>query len=168
MIKAIVFLWLALLLANPALAEDNGAEHPEARLYDASIDATEAVNSAMARAVERGVNVIIVLGANWCHDSRAFAGWTQTGRIGGLIRDRFELVFVNVGYPQTGDGHNAHIMRRFRFAEQVGTPMVIVATPDGEVLNRETAQSWRDTASRSEDEIYDKLALLATTEIARD
>ena len=149
--------------AGIALAEADDAEaaHPEARLYDASVDATEAVNSAMARAAARGVNVIIALGANWCHDSRAFAGWTETERVGGLIRDRFELVFVNVGYPQTGDGHNAHIMRRFRFEEQTGTPMVIVATPDGEVLNRETAQSWRNAASRSEDEIYDELAALA-------
>ena len=149
-------------------AEDEASEHPEARLYDPSIDASKAVNHAIARAAERGVNVLIVLGANWCHDSRAFAGWTETDRIGRLIRDRFELVFVNVGYPQTGDGHNQHIVRRFGFEEQQGTPMVILVSPEGEVLNRETAASWRNAASRSEDEIFEELALMATTEIARD
>ncbi|ABC64166.1 thioredoxin family protein [Erythrobacter litoralis] len=161
---------LALTSVSVTVSAEEGdtSDHPEARLYDASIDATDAVNVAMARAAERQVNVLIVLGANWCHDSRAFAGWTETDRIGGLIRDRFELVFVNVGMPQSGDGHNAHIMRRFRIEEQTGTPMILVVTPDGTLLNRDTAQSWRNTASRSEDEIYDELAMLATTEIATE
>ena len=143
-------------------------DHPEAKLYDASIDASAAVDEALARATVSKRNVLIVLGANWCHDSRAFAGWTESERIGGLIKERFELVFVNVGMPQTGDGHNQHIARRFGFDEQEGTPLVIMTSYDGIVLNRETAQSWRNTASRSEDEIYEELALMATTEIARD
>lgn len=154
-------------------SEDHGAssdkpDHPEARLYDATIDASAAVDAALARASENKRNVLIVLGANWCHDSRAFAGWTATPRIGGMIAERFELVFVNVGMPQTGDGHNQHIVRRFGFDEQVGTPLVIMTSYDGIVLNPETAQSWRNTASRSEDEIYDELALLATTEVATE
>ena len=151
-------------------SEDSHEEHdyPEAKLYDASINASETVDAALARAAENKRNVLIVLGANWCHDSRAFAGWTQSERIGALIKERFELVFINVGMPQTGDGHNAHIMRRFGFEKQEGTPLVIMTSYDGEVLNRETAQSWRNTASRTEDEIYEELAMMATTEIARD
>jgi hypothetical protein len=148
--------------------EEEKHDYPEARLYDASINASEAVDAALARAAENKRNVLIVLGANWCHDSRAFAGWTQSERIGALIEERFELVFINVGMPQTDDGHNAHIMRRFGFEKQEGTPLVIMTSFDGIVLNAETAQSWRNTASRTEDEIYDELALMATTEIARD
>jgi hypothetical protein len=148
--------------------EEEKHDYPEARLYDASINASEAVDAALARAAENKRNVLIVLGANWCHDSRAFAGWTQSERIGALIEERFELVFINVGMPQTDDGHNAHIMRRFGFEKQEGTPLVIMTSYDGIVLNAETAQSWRNTASRTEDEIYDELALMATTEIARD
>lgn len=136
-------------------------DHPEAKLYDASIDASAAVDEALARAAVSMRNVLIVLGANWCHDSRAFAGWTESERIGGLIKDRFELVFVNVGMPQTDDGHNQHIARRFGFNEQEGTPLVIMTSYDGIVLNRETAQSWRNTASRSEDEIYEELLQLS-------
>ncbi|MEO9492707.1 MAG: thioredoxin family protein [Marinomonas sp.] len=148
--------------------EKSDPGHPEAKLYDASIDASAAVDAALARAAISKANVLIVLGANWCHDSRAFAGWSETDKIGGLIKERFELVFVNVGMPQTGDGHNQHIARRFGFAKQEGTPLVIMTSYDGIVLNPDTAQSWRNTASRSEDEIYEELAMMATTEIARE
>lgn len=153
---------MLLAFPNPALAaEEEAADHPEARLYNSAIDATDAVNAAMARASKRQVNALIVLGANWCHDSRAFAGWTETDRIGALIASNFELVFVNMGMPQTGDGHNMHILRRFRFDSMEGTPMVLVVTPDGAVLNRDTAKNWRNTASRSEDDIFDELESFA-------
>ncbi|MEP2735652.1 MAG: thioredoxin family protein [Erythrobacter sp.] len=149
-------------------ADDDKPDHPEAKLYDASIDATAAVDAALTKAQARGVNVLLVLGANWCHDSRAFAGWSETEKIGGLIAERYELLFINVGMPQTDDGHNLHIADRFELGELEGTPTVVVLSPDGKVLNRETAKSWRNTASRSEDEIYDELALLATAEVAAE
>ncbi|KEO88540.1 hypothetical protein EH31_16405 [Erythrobacter longus] len=153
----------ALLVIGGASLARGGDTHdyPEARLYDASIDAGAAVNAAMERAKERRVNVLIAFGANWCHDSRAFAGWTQSERIGRLIKDRYELVFVNVGMPQQGDGHNLDVLQRFGIEEQEGTPLVLVVSPEGDVLNADTAQSWRNTASRSEDEIYDELVILA-------
>lgn len=144
------------------------ADHPEARLYDPSIDASAAVDAALARAAQRKVNVLLVLGANWCHDSRAFAGWMETPRFKALTDARYELVYINVGMPQTKDGHNLHIAERFGVADIEGTPTVLLLSWDGILLNDETAKSWRNTASRSEDAIFEELALMATTEIARE
>lgn len=141
---------------------------PEARLYDASIDVFAAVDAALVRAAERGKLVMIVLGANWCHDSRALAGWLETERIKALVAEKYELVYVNVGMPQTGDGHNLGIAARFGVEGIEGTPTMLILDGDGSLLNPDTAKSWRDAASRSEDEIYEELALAATTEIARD
>jgi hypothetical protein len=42
-----------------------------------------------------------------------------------------------------------------------GTPNVLVVTPEGELVNADTATTWRNAASRSEDEIYDELRTLA-------
>lgn len=156
--------------ANAGIAASATAEakHPEARLYDPSIDASAAVDAALARAAERKVNVLLVLGANWCHDSRAFAGWMETPRFKALTDARYELVYINVGMPQTKDGHNLHIAERFGVENIEGTPTVLMLSWDGILLNDETAQSWRNTASRSEDAIFEELALMATTEIARE
>lgn len=136
--------------------------HPEARLYDASIDATALVDAALERATANGNKVLIVMGANWCHDSRAFAGWTRTPRLAALLAEKYETVFVDVGMPRTGDGHNLHIARRFGLEGLEGTPTVLVLAADGTPLNLDTAPSWRNTATRTEDDIFAELAALAS------
>lgn len=164
-----VGLLLASLIALGTLAYKTGAiekiagghDYPEARMYDVSLDAGQAVDAALKRAQENGRHALLVLGANWCHDSRAFAGWMETERFQTLVEDRFELVYVNVGMPQSEDGHNLGIAQRFGFDSLEGTPTVLVIGPDGELRNRDTAKSWRNTASRSEDEIYDELVALS-------
>ncbi len=152
---------LALLLASCAHTPVNTPHHPEARLYDAARDATADVDAALARAGERGTRVLLVMGANWCHDSRALAGLLETPRFTALAKDRFELVFINIGMPQTGDGHNLHIARRFGLEMLPGTPNLLVLTPDGKPVNADTATTWRNAASRSEDAIYSELSHLA-------
>jgi hypothetical protein len=135
--------------------------HPEARAYAASPDAMADVDAALARASARGTRVLLAMGANWCHDSRALAGWLETPRFAALVAQRYEVVFVDVGSPQTGEGRNLEIARRFGLESFPGTPAVLVLTPDGMLINRDTAQSWRNAASRSEDAIYTELAALA-------
>ena len=119
------------------------------------------VDAALAKASQRGTRLLLVMGANWCHDSRALAGWLETPRFAELVEREFELVYVNVGLPQTGDGHNLEIAQRFGLDELPGTPNLLVVTPDGELVNAETATTWRNAASRSEDEIYEALVALA-------
>ena len=166
MIKPVLSGLLAalLLIGGGAIAkavEDKGHDYPEARSYAVSEDAEADVDAALARAAENGKRVMLVMGANWCHDSRALAGWLGTPRFAKLIEREYELVFINVGMPQEGDGHNQDILFRFGFEPQVGTPLVMALSPDGEVLNRDTAQSWRNTASRSEEDIIAELTHLA-------
>ncbi|NQZ46123.1 MAG: thioredoxin family protein [Erythrobacter sp.] len=144
-----------------ALTHAHGHDYPEARSYAVSDDAMGDVEAALARAGENGKRVIVVMGANWCHDSRALAGWLASERIGALVDDRYELVFVNIGMPQSGDGHNLHIARRFGVDDLPGTPNLLVLSADGALLNRDTATTWRNAASREEDAIYDELAALA-------
>ncbi|WP_435418622.1 thioredoxin family protein [Parerythrobacter aurantius] len=150
---------IAAKATNEAGAEE--AAHPEARPYDPALDAKAAVDAALASAAERGTLALVVLGANWCHDSRALAGWLATDRFRQLTDEKFEVVYVNVGMPQTGDGYNLDIAARFGLDKMKGTPALFVVDSGGEVRNAETAASWRNAASRSEDEIFDELASLA-------
>ena len=119
------------------------------------------VDAALARAGANGKRVLLVLGANWCHDSRALAGWLETPRFAALTAERYEVVFVNVGMPQTGDGHNLDVARRFGLAEVPGTPALLVLTAEGSAVNLDTAASWRSAGTRSEDAILAELTVLA-------
>jgi hypothetical protein len=161
-IRAAIAASLALALAGCATTPDAAAPaHPEARSYAVVPDAMADVDASLARAATSGKRVLVVLGGNWCHDSRALAGWLETPRFAALVTERYELVFVNVGMPQTGDGHNLAIPQRFGLAEMKGTPALLVLTPEGAPVNLDTAASWRNAGSRSEDAIFTELAALA-------
>ncbi|WP_370636545.1 thioredoxin family protein [Erythrobacter sp. SDW2] len=145
-----------------AVAEESLADvveiRPDAVPYDAEIDATAAVDAALLQAADRGTLVMIVLGANWCHDSRALAGWLQTERFSALVSERYEVVYVDAGHPQSGEGRNLDIAARFGVEDITGTPTLLILDSKGRQLNADTAKSWRNAASRSEDEIYEELA----------
>jgi thiol-disulfide isomerase/thioredoxin len=161
-IRAAIAAALALTLAACAsVPQAAAAPHPEARLYAEKADAMADVEAALARSAVSGKRVLLVLGANWCHDSRALAGWLETPRFAALVAQSYEVVFVDVGTPQTGEGRNFDIARRFGLAEITGTPALLVLTPEGAPVNLDTAASWRNAASRSEDAIFAELAALA-------
>lgn len=146
---------------TPAPRSASPPAHPEARVYAVVPDAASQVDAALARSSANGKRVLLVMGANWCHDSRALAGWLETPRFTALVAQHYELVFVNVGMPQSGDGHNLDIAQRFGLAEFPGTPAVLVLTADGKLVNPDTAASWRNAATRSEDAIFAELMALA-------
>jgi len=151
---------LALALTACVTTPDTAAL-PEARAYAAEANAQADVDAALARAAQSGKRVALVMGANWCHDSRALAGWLETPRFAALIASRYEVVYIDVGVPQTGKGRNLEIAGRFGLAELKGTPALLVLTPEGKALNLDTAASWRNAASRSEDAILAELTVLA-------
>ncbi len=134
---------------------------PEARAYHASDNASADVDAALARARLSGKRVLLVMGANWCGDSRALADWLATDRFTALIERKYELVFVDIGMPRGDDRPNLDIAQRFGIPVLPGSPNVLVLTADGTLLNPTTATGWRNAASRTGDAIYDELVTLA-------
>lgn len=139
----------------------SAAEHPEARLFDSERDASADVDAALAKGKAENKITLVVMGANWCHDSRALAGWFTTDEdIINLLDRNYVVTYVDVGQKN----RNIDIAQRFGIAEIVGTPTVIMVDPAGTVLNPETAKTWRNSASRSKDGILDELEKIALSE----
>ena len=134
------------------------APRPEASLFDPATDAGAQYAAARDRSSASGRPLLAVLGGNWCHDSRALAGWLETPRFRQLVADSFELVYVDVGHPQSGAGRNVDIARAFGINGLSSTPALLIVAPDGTLLNRDSATKWGNAASRSEDAIYADLA----------
>ena len=68
-----------------ALAADR-RPYPEARPFGHPDRAQRDVAAALARAQPpTSHRVILVFGANWCHDSRALAGWFATPRFAAML-----------------------------------------------------------------------------------
>lgn len=152
------WLFAALLSALHAVpvhaATDVETGNPEASPFDAKADARADVNAALARAKSGNRMVMVVMGANWCHDSRALAGWLSQPHFAAMIVSRYELVYVDVGYKD----RNIEIARRFGIKSIKGTPTVLIVNGDGRLLNKKDAPRWRNAGSRSQQEIYKAFA----------
>ena len=156
------FLVCASLLNIPAFAAaapdtqiaQSAPANPEAKLYDPARNAAVDVDAALIRAAASDKRVIVVMGANWCHDSIGLAGWFETPRFKAMMSPKYELVYVDVGTPQTGHGRNLDIAKRFHASKIKGTPTVLILSSQGQLLNKNDAGSWRNAASRSEEDIF--------------
>lgn len=130
------------------------ADH-EPRPYDFAANARADVDAALLRAAGAGRKTLIVMGSNWCHDSRALAANFQTPAFETLIAQHYELVYVDLGEVKRGPrDRNIDIAQRYGIEQVVGSPTVLIISSGGEILNRATAPTWRNAASRSLDETY--------------
>ena len=130
----------------------------EASPYDESANANQLLAQAMANAEANNQSVLLVMGANWCHDSRSLAGQLTSPRFSSLIDQHFELLFIDIGTPQKGEGRNLAIAERFGVTDILGTPNVLVISADGKLRNSaDDARRWRNAASLEPDEIYSYL-----------
>lgn len=159
MMKPIV---LAALMAMLVSCMTPGTSHPEASPFSATMqesDARRELAVEQAVAVAESKLLLVVYGADWCHDSRALAGWLRTPRFQALSDAHFRIVYLDAGTPQKGEDRNLDLVARFGLTGVEGTPSLLVIDPVTEaLLNPDTAKSWRNAASRSEDAIYQELA----------
>lgn len=157
-----LILAVALAIAAPGVAAaappSTTSANPEAKLYDATRDARADVSAALARAKVSNKRVILVMGANWCHDSKALAGWFESARFKAMLAPLYEIVYIDVGKPQRREGRNIEIAREFGIKKIKGTPTVLILSTEGALLNKDDAPTWRNAASRSEDDIFSSFA----------
>src|SRR5210317_1035329 len=75
---------------------------PDGRLFEPTADSLADVQQALVRAGDGDRLALVVLGANWCHDSRALASRLHSPPLAALIQQHYELVFVDVGFYENG------------------------------------------------------------------
>lgn len=139
----------------PPVREASPEDRYSTIAYDPTEDAASELEFRLKGTAISGKKLLIIMGANWCHDSAALANLIDSPRFVGMITQKYEVLFVDAGVPQTGNGRNLDIARRFGIKKIKGTPTVLVVSPEGKLLNsKKDAASWRNAASRDEDAIY--------------
>lgn len=123
----------------------------EPRPYDPEADAEIDINHTLVAAKEEGKLGLLIFGANWCHDSRALAAHFEKPRFQTLLRNHYKVAHIDVGRKN----RNIDLARKFGVDNIVGTPTIFVTDSDGNVQNLETAPTWRNAASRNEDDIFE-------------
>ena len=132
---ATLALCLGLVFASATAAETD----PDGALYSPSVDPLADVQQALDRAADNERLALVVLGANWCHDSRALAARLQRSPLAEVIQQHYELVFVDVGFYENGRA----VMRQFDVAHYYATPTVLIVDPsNGQLVNDEDRHIW--------------------------
>jgi len=127
---------IGLALASPALAASDppklteSAIDPIAAPYDEAADGHEQIDAAIKVAKRTHKRVLIDFGGNWCPDCRALAGVMQEPSVKSWLDRHYATVLLDVGRMKK----NKDIAERYGITV-TAVPTVIVATPDGKVLN---------------------------------
>lgn len=118
----------------------------KAKAYHPAQDPLTEVQQALQRAASKEKLALVVLGANWCHDSRAVADRIDQSPLKELIGQHYELLFVDVGYYEQGRA----VMGHFGEAMYYATPTVLVIDPETNVIvNNDNRQQWGAAATIS-------------------
>jgi Thioredoxin-like len=137
-----IFLSIALLAAvlpaqavtapKPSIANLQQLPVVTMRPYDEAANAEAQVAAAFARAQKSHKRVLIDLGGNWCPDCIVLANFIRLPEMHRFMAAHYEDVFVDVGRFD----RNLQIPARFGFKARLeGVPMILVATPDGKLVN---------------------------------
>ena len=122
-----------------------GAESdPNGRLYKSSEDPLADVQQALGLANDDDQLALVVVGANWCHDSRALAARLHESPLAEVIQENYELVFVDVGFYDKG----RDVVQQFGVPNYYATPTVLIVDPSsGQVVNDEDRHIWTNAYS---------------------
>lgn len=114
-------------------------EQPPQYTYEASATAYDDVVNAQKSALENGKLLLVVLGAQWCHDSTGLAKRFQTQEMQPILTSHYETIFVDVGLLED----RRAITQRFDYPTYYATPTVMIVDPaSSALLNRASMAIW--------------------------
>ena len=123
--------------------------------YDEAADADAVVDAAFTRARSSGKRVMVVLGGNWCPDCIVLANIAALPEVKPFLDQHFERASVDVGRFD----RNLQIPTRFGLTERLkGVPTVLIATPEGKLLNPDDPFTLANSTTMTPQAIVDWLA----------
>lgn len=115
-------------------------------MYLPSDDPMAELAAKLNTAKENNKRLLVVMGGNWCHDSRALASRLYEEPLGTTIEAHYETLFVDVGYLQKGK----EVITSLGIPVYYATPTVLIVNPDtGRVINAHNRHQWGDAATIS-------------------
>lgn len=129
-----------LFLIAPVSMADEASPSP----FDQNYAAMAVVDAGLAEALATDKRLLLVFGANWCHDSRGLAEHFQDPELAATLAEHYVTRYIDIGWRD----HNQDVIRRFGVAALYATPMVMIIDPADETLiNRDEREAWGMAAS---------------------
>lgn len=126
--------------------------------YNEAANADAQVAAAFARAKKSHKRVLIDLGGNWCGDCLILANFVHLPEMRRFMAAHYEEVSVDVGRFN----RNLQIPARFGVTKRLeGVPALLIATPDGKLVNGDKIFATADARSMTPQALADYLARYA-------
>lgn len=123
--------------------------------YDEAANANAVVAAAFARAKKSHKRVLLDLGGNWCPDCIILANVMRLPAMKTFMDQHYEFASVDVGRFDK----NLQIPARFGYTQRLkGVPTVLVATPDGKLVNDGHVFALSDARNMTPQSLADYLA----------
>lgn len=118
--------------------------------FPQTLNAMADVDGALVRAAEADKNLLLIIGANWCHDSKALLTKLEAPSMAPLLLDQYEVQLINVGWFERG----FDVAERFGLAIYTHTPTMLIIEPKSErVLNAHDQHIFRDADKMTAEEV---------------
>jgi hypothetical protein len=139
---------LYLLLGQAALAKSDSSVLPE-YVYTAHADPLQQAKDTLQKAKKQNKLALLVLGAEWCHDSVGLASNFSKPEMQTILAAQFETTFIDVGYLEDRRDVTSFVGYPNYFA----TPTVLIVNPDtNDVINVQSLRTWQSAYSVEFDE----------------
>jgi len=127
-------------------------------LYLPAEDPVGALETGLDSARANNKLALVVMGANWCHDSRALAARLYEEPLRTVVNKHYEIIFVDVGYLEKGKD----VISSLGIPIYYATPTVLIIDPvDKRVVNARNRNLWANAANVSMTESVDYFAHFA-------
>ena len=143
---------------KPSIANWKQLSVATMRPYNEAANADAQVAAAFARAQKSHKRVLIDLGGNWCPDCIVLANFIRLPEMRRFMEAHYEAVLVDVGRFN----RNLQIPARFGITERLkGVPALLIATPDGKLVNGDNVFATADARNMTPQAIAAYLAKYA-------
>jgi len=127
-------------------SKESKAEQLQGEKYHSFDHQMTDVDRVISLAKKNNKLALIVMGANWCHDSRSLARNLFVPEVKEVIDTHYELLFTNVGFLEKVKP----VITRFGMPIIYSTPTALIIEPNSELLiNRHNIHLIRDADSVS-------------------
>ncbi|MBV1911287.1 MAG: thioredoxin family protein [Kangiellaceae bacterium] len=131
------------------------------KMYFASDDQMGDIDRLLLKAKQNDKLALIIMGANWCHDSQSLARKLFSTELQPVIEANYQLLFVDVGYLS----NIREVITRFDQPVIYATPTVLVIDPTSKLqLNADNMHQWRDAAKISLEDSIKYFSEIAKTQ----
>jgi len=115
------------------------------KIYDPRAGGEEQLSAALTVAKRENKRVLLSLGANWCSDSQKMHMLLgKDPRIARELSAHYVLAMVDVN-KRSGFPRNSALVTRFGEPLERGIPVLLVLSPEGEILNTDPSERLDDS-----------------------